>query len=729
MTSDGTDDVVIALDARTGAEAWRHKIALTYEGREGGSAPGPTGQPTVDGDKVYALGPRGELLCLRFADGALVWSRQLEEKEGGKRPFYGFSTAPTVVGRLLLIQAGGPNGRSLLAFDKTTGAPVWAKGDEEVGYQSPILTTLAGQPQAIAVDTKGAFGFLPETGEVLWRIEQITKDDQRNFTQVVAAENDGFLLTSRRTGQTAFYRAKRENGVLSVAEVWRANVFGNNTYGVPVYHKGYYYGFHGNLLMCVEAATGTLAWRSRPPGGRGLVFVDGHLVIFEPDGAMVIVEATPEEYREKARLQVLGPANHAFPSFSDGRIFIRNAEEIAAVAVTKAKAGGSGPSGEGAAIGRFAEFVAGVEKAKPSDRPAMVEEFLKAQTKFPIVEDNRYVHFVYNGPAKDVGLRGSMIDGFPLDNSKSLVRISGTDFFYRSYPVDADARWDYEFIIDYDKFIPDPRNPLRVPSGRNRDISELRMAGFRTPVHVDAPPPSGAPRGRLDAPAFKSAVLPGERAIKVYLPPGYDASAERYPVMFVNNGPTWLDLGLMDRSLDNLIGKRIRPVIVCFIPVLKFDEESGSLSAQFMDMLTRELVPFVDAHYRTTGEASGRAVFGSSRWAILPLSVAIKNPQVFSMVAVHTPFLGSPFAQEVLTYINEKERPAVRVWVDWNRWESKGAAVRNDPETDGFKLMDALRKRGYEPKGGEFNQGAGWGSWRARTDLLLEYLFPLVPKP
>jgi len=68
----------------------------------------------------------------------------------------------------------------------------------------------------------------------------------------------------------------------------------------------------------------------------GLILVDGHLVLFATDGAVVVLEATPEAFRERARLQVTERAGYTYPSFSDGSIFVRNLERIARVQVTTA---------------------------------------------------------------------------------------------------------------------------------------------------------------------------------------------------------------------------------------------------------------------------------------------------------------------------------------------------------------------------------------------------------
>ena len=106
-----------------------------------------------------------------------------------------------------------------------------------------------------------------------------------------------------------------------VAEAYRSKELGK-TYAIPVLHEGHLYGFKGQFLTCIEAATGKRVWRSRPPGGRGLILVDGHLVIYGAAGTIIVAEATPEGYAEKAKLEALASSGYTWPSFADGKVFV-----------------------------------------------------------------------------------------------------------------------------------------------------------------------------------------------------------------------------------------------------------------------------------------------------------------------------------------------------------------------------------------------------------------------
>ncbi|MCH6587611.1 MAG: PQQ-like beta-propeller repeat protein, partial [Proteobacteria bacterium] len=116
-----------------------------------------------------------------------------------------------------------------------------------------------------------------------------------------------------------------------LARVWRSSEFRGN-YATPVFFQEHLYGFSRDVLTCVDARTGKRRWRSRQPGGKGVILVDGHLVILGAKGDVVVAEASPSGYREKARVAVSDADGYASPCFSDGIIYARTLRgDVAAV--------------------------------------------------------------------------------------------------------------------------------------------------------------------------------------------------------------------------------------------------------------------------------------------------------------------------------------------------------------------------------------------------------------
>ena len=101
---------------------------------------------------------------------------------------------------------------------------------------------------------------------------------------------------------------------------------------------GHIYGFGGNsgeYLTCVEAASGATRWTERTY--RGAIAAAGRTLVMQAEGSglLRLIDADPNRYRELARLQTLKPGATTVtpPSIADGRIFVRNLEEIVAVSV------------------------------------------------------------------------------------------------------------------------------------------------------------------------------------------------------------------------------------------------------------------------------------------------------------------------------------------------------------------------------------------------------------
>ena len=116
--------------------------------------------------------------------------------------------------------------------------------------------------------------------------------------------------------------------------LWRSPGF-TAYVATPVYHDGHLYGHGGDFLRCLRVSDGTTAWEERIYPG-SVALVDGQLVALSiRAGLLRVVEATPQAYRERARLQVLEPGARAEtpPSVVGRRVSGRNDEEVVAVDV------------------------------------------------------------------------------------------------------------------------------------------------------------------------------------------------------------------------------------------------------------------------------------------------------------------------------------------------------------------------------------------------------------
>ncbi len=749
MFSDGTFDLLVALDAETGKEIWRYQIATTYRGHDG-SQDGPISTPIVDAGVVYGLGPKGHLFAVALADGRPIWSTQIEQAVGARPPVWGFATTPLIAGDVLIVQTGGSGGRSVTGFRRQTGEILWAAGDDTVGYQSPAMGTLAGEQQVVAVGNHRMMGIRPDTGEVLWSHEHGGRDGEGS-EQPVFIGKDRVLVRfygdgGGRVGGSAavLYQVNGNQTGFAVRELWRTTGL-RRSWAMPVLHDGYVYGFDGSFLTCVDLATGELVWKSRPPGSGGLSLLDGRLVTFSYQGTVTVIDATPGGYREATRLPIADHGSYQAPTVAEGRIFVRNFTEVAGLRVVATGAGAprTADASDAPLMQRaFGAFVRRVEAAPDGEKTGLIDAFLATQKAFPILEGDRTVHFVYRGGVDDIALYGSMTDA---ESGAPMVRIPGTDFHYASHAAEPNTRWEYWFLLNFDRVVLDPRNPRRGQargwrnnSGSPVDVSEVAMPGWTPPPYLDEP---SERRGRVERFVFsiptdlasefatRRVVLSTEREVHVYLPPGYDSGSARYPLLVVNDGIGALEQGRMDHALEYLVGRTVAPVIVAFVegPRSELAGTRGRTDA-YVQLVVDALVPLLDRTYRTAARPQARAMMGAGQGGVAAVYAALHYPQVFGKVAVQSPALFWNPGSELLSVVRDQDPRPVEFYVDWNRYDLRvrnSAGANFDLREDTRAFAALLRQKGYKVTGGEAAEGFGWTSWRATTDQLLEALFPL----
>src|SRR6185503_8033631 len=99
----GEREFIIAFDAATGKEAWATPNGSAFRNDRGD---GPRGTPTIDGDRLYALGGNGDLSALDARTGKITWSKNVLREFGGSNITWGISESPLVLGNKVLVNPG-----------------------------------------------------------------------------------------------------------------------------------------------------------------------------------------------------------------------------------------------------------------------------------------------------------------------------------------------------------------------------------------------------------------------------------------------------------------------------------------------------------------------------------------------------------------------------------------------------------------------------------------------
>jgi outer membrane protein assembly factor BamB len=332
MDSDATTEFVLALDAATGAEVWRRAVGPRFEEDFGD---GPRATPTVEDGTVYALGAAGRLVALAAADGAPRWQVDLPKELASPVPARGFTCSPLVAGDLLLLEAGGPPGKALVALDRQTGKLRWSARDGEAGYSSPLAVTLGGVPQVVfARRVASEVVALGLDGTVLWShpgpptviAPPLFLPPDRIY--VSGGDDAGAVLI--RITTAADGKAKAET-------VWENRTMKNH-FNPAVLVGEHLYGFDNGTFKCIAAATGQQTWAFRGLGKGSLIVADGLLLVLSDRGTLLLVEASPTSYTERGRFQAMTGRSWTAPTLAGGRLYLRDQDELVSLDLTTAPA-------------------------------------------------------------------------------------------------------------------------------------------------------------------------------------------------------------------------------------------------------------------------------------------------------------------------------------------------------------------------------------------------------
>ncbi len=315
----GTREFVIAFDAATGKEVWATPHGGAFRNDRGD---GPRGTPTVDGDRIYALGGNGDLSALETRTGKVVWSMNVLEKFGGSNITWGISESPLVVGDKLLVNAGGP-GASIVALNKKDGTLVWKSQSDRAGYSSAIPVTIGNTTQVVFFTHTRAVGLDLKDGKLLWEYGRAANNVANAATPIVRG-NRVFISSDYGTGAGLV-----EIGAGGAKEVYFTKDMRNH-HSSSILIGDHLYGFSGGILTAMRFDTGEVAWKDRSVGKGSIVFADGHLYALSENGVVGLVEATPTGYKEKGRFRIQQDAlpTWAHPVVAGGRLFVRDQDTI-----------------------------------------------------------------------------------------------------------------------------------------------------------------------------------------------------------------------------------------------------------------------------------------------------------------------------------------------------------------------------------------------------------------
>ena len=332
MGNQGDDETVLALVEATGKPLWVAKTGgRAYHEGQGN---GPRGTPTIDDDRVYALGANGDLVCLGAAKGEVVWHQNILSEYGGNNITWGISESVLVDGNHVICCPGGKQA-TMVALDKMTGRPVWrslVQGTPQAAYSSPIVVDSGGERMYVNYVHTAVVAVRAQDGTVLWGNNQSANGTANCSTPLYA---DGQIFTASGYGTGGAMFKLLDGGKAELGYTTKEMV---NHHGGMVVLDGYIYGFDEQILKCLELKTGKVIWKDRSVGKGSLTYADGHLYLRGENGPVALCVAKTQGCEERGRFD---PPNRSdrpawsHPVVCNGRLYLRDMDSLVAYNIKK----------------------------------------------------------------------------------------------------------------------------------------------------------------------------------------------------------------------------------------------------------------------------------------------------------------------------------------------------------------------------------------------------------
>ncbi|MFP5379805.1 MAG: alpha/beta hydrolase [Vicinamibacteria bacterium] len=360
----------------------------------------------------------------------------------------------------------------------------------------------------------------------------------------------------------------------------------------------------------------------------------------------------------------------------------------------------------------FRALLRDLEGASPGVKAAAVEAYVAGRGGTPLVENQSRLIFLArtrDGVAPrvvgDFNRWANTPAGYDLTVG-DMTPIEGTDWWWHQSEAYTNGR--VEYVLLYEKETTrDPLNPRTVGSIVG-DRSEIRMPFFQ--AHPEIDDATAVPEGRLIEERIASRALGGERRVWFHLPPGYDTSDELYPVVFVLDGGVWATEMGVPAVIERLLARDAAPEAITVFVAPEERQREYSRHVPWRRFMTDELVPLVDARFRTFPSPERRVVLGSSLSGYAAMDLAIEAPGTFGAVAAIAP----PVQTATLVTNQPHARAAVR-----SLRIAVVAAVYDEMVDGARRLRTALYEADAAVTYIEVAEGHNWNMFRGYLDDLL----------
>ena len=330
-------EVVTAVDARTGAVKWQQSYSANFTKNQYASkmAKGPNATPLLAGPRLYTLGASGHLIAWDVAGGKQLWMQDYSPRIDTSKLFCGTAASPIIVDGRLIVQVGSDvrNG-SVLALDAASGKTIWEWKGPGPGYATPVPITIGKTSMLVAMTNSSIVGINSANGTQLWTVPFPDEWHENIVTPIWTGSE--LIVSGIRQGTHA-YRLSEKGGAWSAAEAWK-NADVAMYMSTPVVADGLIYGLsykRKGQFVAVDVKTGVTKWATegREAEHASALLLPRHVVFLTNAGALVVAKRSATGFEAEKKYELAGSSETwALPVFVGGDLIVKDATGLARLA-------------------------------------------------------------------------------------------------------------------------------------------------------------------------------------------------------------------------------------------------------------------------------------------------------------------------------------------------------------------------------------------------------------
>jgi outer membrane protein assembly factor BamB len=328
---DGSDDVVVSLDAADGRTRWEARYAAPFhEDCTQQLGPAPRAAPLLIGDQLITVSAGGLMNSFARQTGARQWSRDLLSRSSAALRACGYASSPLAYKDTIITTAGGPH-RGVVALDRATGRILWESQDFQNGYSSPVLIDLDGHSEVVVFMFGEIAGLNPDTGALEWSWPH-PSDSGVNVTTPIWGDDHRLFVSSAYNGGSRVLKLSRVGagcGRRSLGQQASPNPFWKRRATHRIYASNGDFG--AAPFAAIDVASGDMVWRDRSVSRSTLIAAGNRLIILDEDGNLALATPGDSGLTVHAKTQILRELAWTVPTLSNTTLYVRDRHQIMAL--------------------------------------------------------------------------------------------------------------------------------------------------------------------------------------------------------------------------------------------------------------------------------------------------------------------------------------------------------------------------------------------------------------